>query len=366
LNIIFKILLSPFSLLYGLGVGLRNLFFNIGLLPQKKFDLPIISVGNLSVGGTGKTPMVEYLIDIIQEEGLKPAVISQGYKRKKGGYILMEDEHSAREVGDEPYQIKTKFPNTPVVVSKKRVSAIKKLLQQVPDIDVIILDDAFQYRYVKPGVNILLTEYSSPFPEDFLLPAGNLREPKPSKKRADIIIVTKSMKVLSPFEVGRLKEMIKPKAHQELYFSYINYQSFVDFNNPEATYDVKDFSDYKVVLFTGIANPLPLKAFLERRCKEVTVIKFGDHHQYNYKDYTKINERLKEIFINEKAVVTTEKDIKRIQSLDAKEYFKLFPLYYLPLQFEFHESEENQNFTNKIINYVRNNQKNRPINSGKS
>ncbi len=365
MKFLLRLILIPFSLLYGLAIRFRNLLFNIGILPERSFDIPIISIGNLSTGGTGKTPLAEYLIDLLQGENILPAIISRGYKRDKKGLVVVEQGHTASEIGDEPYQLKKKFPDVPVIVSKSRLKGVRKVVSEMPKVDVIILDDAYQHRYVKPGLNILTTQYSKPFSEDFLLPAGSLREPKTSKKRADMIVVTKSLTVLSPFEVGRLKEEIKPLNHQDLYFSYITYGDFINYNDPEKVYPVKAFEDYKLVLFTGIANPVPLKSYLERKCKALELIKFADHKTFTEKAYKKVAKRYKDIFVKEKAVVTTEKDARRLENLEIEKKFRQLPLYYLPIQTGFHETEETQNFDQSIINYVRKNQRNRPLHSGK-
>jgi len=361
-----RVILYPFAILYGLVMRLRNLLFNIGILRERKFDVPIIAIGNLSTGGTGKTPLVEYLVNLLREENFLPAVVSRGYQRTEKGLILAEQQHTAKAIGDEPFQLKQKFPEVPVVVSKSRVQAVNKIINEKPRVDVILLDDAFQHRYVKPGLNILTTQYSKPFSDDFLLPAGTLREPRSSKKRADIIVATKSLTVLSPFEVGRIQEEIKPRKKQKLCFSYITYGDFVRYKNPSKAYPVKDFEDYKLVLFTGIANPVPIQSYLERKCKSLEVMKFADHKTFTEKDYNKVAKRYKDIYVKEKAVVTTEKDARRLQSLPVGKQFEQLPLYYLPIQIGFHKTEDTINFDENIINYVRDNQSNRPIHSAKN
>ncbi len=344
----------------------RNLLFNIGILPERKFDIPVIGIGNIATGGTGKTPLAEYLVRILQEENFTPVIISRGYKRQKKGLIIADQQHTARDIGDEPFQLKQKFPGLTVIVSENRVKAVRKVIKEMSRVDVVILDDAFQNRFIKPGLNILTTQYSRPFTDDWLLPAGNLREPKNSKKRADIIVATKSLVVLSPFEVGRLKEEIKPLKNQDLYFTYITYGDLVDFHNPSKTFPVKDFEEYKLVVFTGIANPVPLKSHLERKCKAVDLVKFADHKIFSQKDYRKVAKRYKDIFVKEKAVVTTEKDAKRLQDSEVAQQFKQLPLYYLPMEIGFHQTDDTTNFDKRIINYVRKNQRNRPLHSSKN
>lgn len=357
-------LLLPFSLLYGLVVSLRNLFFFLGILPERKFDIPTIAVGNLSVGGTGKTPLVEYMVSLFLAEGITPAVIGRGYKGKATGVVVIGENHTASDVGDEPYQIKKKFKDVPVLVSRSRSAAIRKIMAEMPKVDVVILDDAFQHRYVKPGINILTTPYANPFTEDFLLPSGYLREPKWCKRRADLIVVTKSLTVLSPFELGRLKENLKPAPHQSLYFSYLKYHHMVDAKKPDDKFLMDDFEDYKLVLFTGIADPGPLLSYLERKCKAVELVKFADHEPFSEKAFRQVSKRYNEIYVTEKAVVTTEKDIRRLESLPSRQQFEQLPLYYVPIEVGFHQTNETINFDERIVNYVRANQRNRPLHSG--
>lgn len=357
-------LLIPFSLLYGLAVSMRNLFFFLGILPERSFPIPIISIGNLSVGGSGKTPLVEYMVSRMLEEGMLPAIVSRGYKGSAKGVVFLDSDQKASEVGDEPYQMKAKFPDVPVVISSSRVDAIRQIMADVPQVDVVILDDAFQHRYIKPGLNILTTPYTLPFTEDFLMPSGWLREPKWAKKRADVIVVTKSMVVLSPFELVRMREEIKPKPYQNLYFSYLQYQHLVDAQDPGQSFPIDDFENYRLILFTGIAEPKPLLTYLERKCNEVQLVKFADHYAFDEKAYKKVSGLYSEIYVNDKAVVTTEKDISRLKSLPAWKHFQQLPIYYVPVEVGFHETDETQTFDERILQYVRANQRNRPLHSG--
>ena len=359
-----RLLLLPFSLIYGLGVLLRNFLFFLGVLRERKFDIPTIGIGNLAVGGTGKTPLVEYMIATLQEDGLLPAVVSRGYKGSADGVVVLSENHTAQEVGDEPQQIKRKFPGIPVIVGKSRVAAIQRVEAEMPRVDVVLLDDAFQHRYVRPGLNILTTPYSRPFTEDWLLPSGNLREPPRARKRADLIVVTKSLVVLSPFELGRLKEKLRPWPYQSLYFSYLQYKQFVDARTPAEQDQIDDFANYKLILFTGIADPSPLVTYLERKCKAVDLVKFADHKVFTEKAYNLVAKRYTDTYVAEKAVVTTEKDIRRLESLPAWQHFQQLPLYYLPMEVAFHKNEEEPSFDERIIRYVRANQRNRPLHSG--
>lgn len=364
IRLLLRIILLPFSLLYGMAVRVRNFLFFLGVLPEHSFPVPVIAIGNLSVGGTGKTPLVEYMANLLVKDGFLPAVVSRGYKGSAKGVVFLDQDQTAAEVGDEPYQIKAKYPDVPVVVSQNRVNAIRQIMANIPGVDVIILDDAFQHRYVKPGLSILTTPYARLFTEDFLLPSGWLREPKSAKRRADLIVVTKSLAVLSPFELGRIKAEIKPEPHQNLYFSYLQYQELVDARDQEKQYPVDDFESYKLVLFTGIADPSPLQKYLERKCNEVELVKFGDHYEFDKKAYDKVSRLYSEIYVAEKAVVTTEKDISRLKSLPAWQFFQQLPVYYLPVKVGFHQTEDTPNFDERILNYVRANQRNRPLHSG--
>lgn len=217
-----RILLLPFSLIYGLIVGVRNYFFNNGLLKSVEFKIPVISVGNLSAGGTGKTPHVEYLIRLLKDH-FKIAVVSRGYLRKTRGFVLTDINSTVSMVGDEPMQYINKFKNLLVAVDENRNHGIQKLMTSHTELDAVILDDAFQHRYVKPGLSILLTDFHSLYSKDFLLPVGRLRESKKGAKRADIIIVTKTDPVFSPLSKRAVLEQLKPQPHQKVFFSYVTY-----------------------------------------------------------------------------------------------------------------------------------------------
>lgn len=350
--------------MYGLAVTMRNFLFFLGILRERSFPIPVISIGNLSVGGSGKTPLVEYMVSCMVGEGMLPVIVSRGYKGSAKGVVFLDNDQNAAEVGDEPYQIKAKFPDVPVVISKSRVEAIRQIMSELPQADVVILDDAFQHRYVRPGLNILTTPYSRPFTEDFLMPSGWLREPKWAKNRADVIVVTKSLVVLSPFELERKREEIQPKSYQSLYFSYLQYKHLIDARNPEQSFSIDDFENSRIVLFTGIAEPKPLFNYLERKCNEVQLVKFADHYAFGEKAYNKVSKVYSEIYVTDKAVVTTEKDISRLKSLPAWQQFQQLPIYYIPVEVGFHQTDETLTFDERILQYVRENQRNRPLHSG--
>ena len=259
----FRILLFPFSLLYWLGIAVRNFLYEKQVLKSSSFGLPLICVGNLSVGGTGKSPMVEYLIRLL-EHRYHIATLSRGYKRKTKGYALAGPDTTALEIGDEPMQFHQKFPELPVAVGEERMVAIPQLLHDRPQTELIILDDAFQHRAVKAGLNILLTDYSNLFTRDFYLPTGDLRDLKSSYKRAEIIVVTKCKNGISAAEKEKIRNEIRPVNGQKLFFTGLEYGDPWHFTNG----DPKPLkAETEVLLVTGIANPRPLKMMLEEKHK---------------------------------------------------------------------------------------------------
>src|SRR6478672_949527 len=257
----FRILLLPFALLYGIIVSIRNWLFDKNIFKSSSFGLPLIGVGNLSVGGTGKSPMVEYLVAQLKNE-FRVAVLSRGYKRKTKGYALANHTTTAIEIGDEPMQFHFKFPDVPIAVGEERLYAIPQLLHDKPETEVIILDDVFQHRAVKPGLNILLTDRNNLFTDDFFLPTGDLRDTRSSYKRADLIVVTKCKHDLTLGEKEEIISAIKPTAKQSIFFTTINYGSPYHITEHQFTY-IDEHTH--VLLVTGIANPKPLQQYLEER-----------------------------------------------------------------------------------------------------
>lgn len=325
----FRILLFPFSLLYGLIVISRNYLYDKNILKSVSFNLPIIAVGNLSVGGTGKSPMVEYLLTLLEEKN-KAATISRGYKRKTKGYTLADAETTASEIGDEPMQFHRKFPDVTVAVGEERILAIPQLLQDRPETNVIILDDAFQHRMIKPGLNILLTEWSNLFTQDFFLPTGNLRDQKISYKRADIIVVTKCPFNFSEDEKDVIKKEINPLPHQKVFFTTIEYglpyHIITSAQKRVTTYD-------HVLLVCGIANPTSLKNYLSEYAKTYNQLSFSDHHIFTISDLIEIKKKFKGINADEKMIITTEKDAVRLMKF--KEELVSMPVYALPVKHRF-------------------------------
>ena len=354
--------LLPLSWLYGLGVGFRNLLFEMGILKSRPYSTPVISVGNITVGGTGKTPHVEYLIRLLKDRA-KVAVLSRGYKRKTSGFVLAGDDATVRTIGDEPYQMKTKFPDITVAVDKKRTRGIEKLTSgdYVKDIDVILLDDAFQHRYVKPGINILLVDYHRLIIYDKLLPAGRLREPVVSKNRADIVIVTKCPKDLKPMEFRVITKAMSLYPYQQLFFSTHEFETlrpvFPTAPNAEITQTLSEsLADKNILLLTGIASPEQMLLDLKTYAKEVTPLAFSDHHDFKKKDVDRINEALNAL-PSPKLIVTTEKDETRLKQVEGLSDEVKSLLYVLPIKIEILLDQENT-FNQSIINYVRKNSRN--------
>ena len=345
--------LLPLSWLYGFIVSLRNELFNLGILKERTFKIPIISVGNITVGGSGKTPHVEYLIRLLHND-VKVGVLSRGYKRKSHGYILANDSSTMRDLGDEPFQMKQKFPNIYVAVDKNRCNGIEHLIQdqESSDVDVILLDDAFQHRYVKPGLNILLVDYHRLIIYDRLLPAGRLREHLSGKQRADIVIITKCPKDLKPMEFRILTKAMDLFPYQKLFFSTI------DYDVPYALFSdaTTSLSKQNILLLTGIASPEQMENDMKNKCRSVTSLAFDDHHLFTLKDAERINDAFAAL-PSPKIILTTEKDSTRLYHLEGLSTEARDALFVLPIKIKF-LLNQGEYFNNKIINYVRKNSRN--------
>lgn len=297
----------PFALLYGVVMMLRNFFYDKGIFSSIGFSLPVISVGNLAVGGTGKTPHIEYLVSLLQETYML-ATLSRGYKRYTRGFRIAGPNSDAREIGDEPFQFKMKFPDLTVCVAEERMTAIPELLQKKPALDVILLDDAFQHRTVKPGLNILLTDHRRPYTRDHIMPFGLLREGRQAAARADIIIVTKCPPDLSVKDKEALVREIAPRAHQSIYFSAIDYLPVYPAPGTQAVWN----SEHAVLLVCGIANPDPLISRIRKKCSAVYPLTYNDHHYFTEDDISDIIETYGNIPEANKVLLTTEKDATRL------------------------------------------------------
>ncbi|MDL2251720.1 tetraacyldisaccharide 4'-kinase [Odoribacter sp. OttesenSCG-928-J03] len=323
-----KILLLPLSALYGLVVGIRNFMFNYGMLKSREFSIPVICVGNITVGGTGKTPHTELIISELQKK-YKVACLSRGYKRKTTGFILADEHSTASDIGDEPLQIKLKFPNIIVASDANRVRGIETILNLPEKPDVIILDDAFQHRYVKAGKNVLLMDYTRLVYKDFLLPAGRLRESKKGLRRADYIIVSKCPSELKPIEKRIIFKHLKIKPYQKLFFTttaYGNIQKLF----PGTTLEQIP-KDASVLCVTGIAKPEPYIAYLKENSKEVHELRFPDHHHFSLKDIQQIASVFKNMKNPHKYIFTTEKDAVRLKSFEHIPDEIKDRIYYIPI-----------------------------------
>ncbi|PIF60523.1 MULTISPECIES: tetraacyldisaccharide 4'-kinase [unclassified Flavobacterium] len=328
-------LLFPFAILYGLITSIRNFLFDKGILKSYSFDLPIIAVGNLSVGGTGKTPQIEYLIRLLTDK-YKIATLSRGYKRQSKGFILAEASSNAAILGDEPFQFYKKFATIQVAVDADRKNGIEQLLSQQEKPEVILLDDAFQHRKVKAGFYILLTSYGDLYSDDFMLPTGNLRESRSGAKRANVIIVTKCPFNLSLEQQYDIKNRLKVSEDQELYFTFIAYEDFIYAENRKI--NVNEIQSAAKLLVAGIAKPEPFFAYLQDT--NDVCLSFPDHHNFTDKDILEIKN-----LAQNNIIITTEKDYVRLKgSLPSEQ------LFYLPIQSSFVSGSEN--FDKTIIDYV--------------
>lgn len=337
--IILRYLLFPFSILYGWITSIRNFLFDKGILKSYSFDIPIIAVGNLSVGGTGKTPQIEYLIRLLSSN-YKIATLSRGYKRKSEGFVLADSNSNAEILGDEPFQIHQKFPNIHVAVDADRKNGIEQLLKLDTKPEVILLDDAFQHRKVKAGFYILLSSFDDLYFNDFMLPTGNLRESRSGAKRANVIIITKCPKDLS--ELAQENIIKKIGLNVPIFFSFIDYDSEV-YNEFESK-KVEEIIDVDKLLLAGIAKPEPFFAYLQAE-KNVKLV-YPDHHHFSEKDIEEIKNKA-----NNKLIITTEKDYVRLKNQNLKS------LFYLPIKSSF--ISKGDDFNQTILNYVGTSTRNR-------
>jgi tetraacyldisaccharide 4'-kinase len=348
-----KILLFPFAVIYGIITSLRNLLYDWKFLKSKSVDMHTICVGNLAVGGTGKTPHVEYLINILQND-FKIVILSRGYKRKTSGFIQATNLSTAFDIGDEPLQYKTKNPQLEVCVDANRVNGIKKILEFPEPPKVVILDDAFQHRALNCELKIVISEYNNLYLNDCMMPAGYLRESKKGIERADIIIVSKTPDKTTAIEIRNVIKDLKPLAHQQLFFTWLKYGELKGFQNPTDTIDtLNDLFRYRIVAFTGIGNPQPMITYLKEYASDVKHIQFPDHHRFTIQDIADVRAQLDAIEGGNKIVVTTEKDAMRLRGTDLQDIANTLPLYVLPIEVDF--KDKTQEFNDTIINYVRTN-----------
>ena len=343
---ILRWLLFPFSILYGLVVMIRNWCYDGGILKSQSFKTPVICVGNLDIGGAGKSPMTEYLVRLFKNK-YKVATLSRGYGRETKGYLLADADSTPAQIGDEPAQFKHKFPEITVAVCEKRVEGIQHLLH---DHNLIILDDAYQHRAVKPGFSILLFDYNRINNPRFLIPAGNMREPMSGRWRADVIVVSKCPEQLSGDEQAYIEERISPLPYQSLFFTSVSYLSMQDLagNRTDTVLD----EDTTVFLLTGIAGPKPLVQHIKKYTSKVVHYNYPDHHRFSLKNISKLADEFSACTAQKKMIITTEKDAQRLFEHELQPVVKELPIQVLPIGIRFLD-KGGQQFDQLVTEYVR-------------
>lgn len=333
--------LRPLSWLYGVGVGVRNTLFDSGILKEQTFERPIISIGNITVGGTGKTPHTELLLHMLLPH-FRVAVLSRGYKRRSKGYRLSDIKTSMQEIGDEPWQMKQKFPEAIVAVDANRRRGIQHLLddEETRNVDVILLDDAFQHRYVKPTLNILLSDYHRLITDDILLPAGRLREPVSSKDRAHVVIVTKCPQGMKPMDYRVIQKALSLKPFQRLFFSSLHYGRLRRLFEDTPGQEEELTPDTHVLLLTGIASPQQMMMDLQHITRHITPMTFADHHAFSPSDVQHIEEAFTAMQGSKRLIVTTEKDAARLMTVQGLTPIVRRHIYVLPIEVEILRNEQ--------------------------
>ena len=362
MNLFLKLFLSLPSALYGVGVEMRNAFFDMGLLKSKEFNLPVIGVGNITIGGTGKTPHVEYIVSVLKDD-YRVAVLSRGYKRKSKGFVLASPDSTVEDLGDEPYQIYKKFDNITVACCADRVKGVNRLLAMPEPPEVIVLDDVFQHRYIKPRMNILLTDYNRPMYEDHILPLGRLRERyADAKRRATHVIVTKCPESITPIGRRVIHNNLELYPFQDLYYSRVVYSSPRSYAGETVDCGFKEWLEgmaagSSILLFTGIASPGPLLDFIKENYKgELVHRSFADHHRFTKRDIAGISQAYSELKGEDKVVLTTEKDFVRLSGTELPEWKNR--MYCVPIELRFMYGSENISFKDSLIKYVEDNRRN--------
>lgn len=340
--------LLPAGFLFGMVVNIRNYLYNHGIFKSVRFNLPVLSIGNLTVGGTGKTPHTEYLVRLLRNN-YKIAVLSRGYGRRSSGYQLATPNSTQESIGDEPFQIHMKYPDVTVAVDESRVEGISKLLTY-PNPDAILLDDAYQHRAVTPSLNILIVNYHRSIFQDKLLPAGLLREPHNEIRRADIIIISKCPNDISKDEMSAIKSGFNLTNRQSIYFTRICYNELVRFNDTSHTSPISSIGDNtSVLIVTGIASPLLIETELKRYTPHITLISFSDHHQFTDSDIERIDKEFGKLQGESKIIVTTEKDATRLRSMNIESALQS-KIFILPIAIEF--IKDGKEFDSAIIGHI--------------
>lgn len=354
------IILYPFAVIYGLITAFRNWLYDQEILRSTRFEIPVISIGNLAVGGTGKTPHTEFLISHLQQDW-NLAMLSRGYKRKTKGFILADQNSDAQSIGDEPYQIFSKYPNAHVAVDEKRVRGIKSLQSLIPDLQLILLDDAFQHRSVQPGFSILLTDYSNLYTSDWMLPAGSLREWRSGSKRANVIIVTKCPNHITPIDMRVATTLIKPETNQLLFFSTLVYDEikpvFPETLPENWTTASIETNKAEVLFVSGIANNQPIEEHFSKLGGRFNLLSYGDHYNFQPKDFNTIQKTFDALSSEQKVLLVTEKDAARLVSNPQFPTELKTKTYCLPIRIEILQQQETL-LLQKIQNYVTENSRN--------
>ncbi len=341
------------SIIYGTVIAIRNRLFDLGILKEFRPEIHTIGVGNLAAGGAGKTPMVEYLIRLLLKNDFKVATLSRGYKRKTKEFLIATETSTAEDIGDEPLIYKTKYP-VQVVVDANRVNGIKKISDFDEKPSIVLLDDVYQHRYIKCGMNILVTEYNHPYFNDTMLPVGTLREPISGMDRADIIVISKTPERTTPIELRNVVKDVKQKAHQQVFFSYLKYGDLYSIRNIDDQLPVeKELFKYHVMALTGIANATPMITYLKEYANEVYHFPFDDHHEYIPKELEDIQRYYEQINKQHKIIITTEKDLMRLKNASVWSIAQNMNIFVLPIEVTFKEKEEE--FNSIILKYARTN-----------
>ena len=343
-----RILLLPIALLYHIVLSIRHKLYDWHILKSKRFEKPVICVGNLNLGGTGKTPHTEYLIRLLKND-YRVATLSRGYGRHTKGFKLAETSSTYNDLGDEPLLYFKKYPGIQVAVDEDRVDGVTHLFGE-QRVEVILLDDAFQHRSISAGLNILLTEYQRLYMDDYLFPAGTLRDVKSAAKRADIIVISKAPKDLSEEEKQQITNKLNTSENQKVYFTYLEHAALQPLNEVAKAFSPEEADS--AFAFCGIGNPKPFVEELKKRYHAVDFLPFGDHHAYKEKDMKAVLDWFEKLDGEKKIIVTTEKDAARLTNSPYFCQFERIPLYDLPVTVRFHEEEK---FNEEILSYVRKN-----------
>ncbi len=343
-----KVWLWPAAMLFGLAIWLRHKFFDWGWLKSKSYHTLSFVVGNITVGGTGKTPHIEYLINLLSD--YRVATLSRGYRRKTKGFVLAETNSTVDTIGDEPKQIKSKFSNIIVAVDENRCHGMETLEQISPKPELVLLDDAFQHRYFIPTVNIVLSDYYRPFFKDHILPVGQLRDLKSQIKRADIVIVSKTPSDIAPIKKRIIQKELKLFPYQKLFFTTQVYGDLVPLN-PQLKFEYN--ASFHVLMLTGIASPFTMEQYLQKQYSGLTALNFPDHHNFSDEDLKKVVSSYENLKFAQKIVVTTHKDAVRLLDNSNFALISEIPIFYLPIELGFLSPNEQEEFNETILKYAK-------------